>query len=152
MALIRQHYVSKPGPDMTHSFIGPAGAFATCFGCERERRGLHLHALPQDKLQASQLLDLVEQRASMPALRVAVLRDVISQLTWDHKLTIVSVIFALLGTVVTLTTSFPLGGILLESVRSTFAIAITLSIVYIIVVIVFMICRQYYASRLVWGF
>jgi len=150
IALIRSHYTSLP--DMTHSFFGPAGAFATCFDCERESRGLHLHASPQDKSEASRLLSQVEHKASNSALKVAVLRKVISELTYNHKLTIVSVIFTLLGAIVTLMTRFPLGGILADSVRVALGIAVTLSLVYIIVVLLLMIAREYYASRLVWRF
>ena len=148
--LIRAHY--SEAPDVTHSFVGLAGTFATCFKCEREGRGLHFHALPRDKTEASRLLSGVESSVGNTALRYAELGRVISELTWGHKLTIISVILTALASVATLTTSFPLVGILLESVRLGFWAVLVLSLLYLVVIIVFVIARAYYGSRLVWRF
>jgi hypothetical protein len=151
MDLIRTHY-HYPTPDMTHSFFGPAGAFATCFVCERESRGLHLHvhvSSPHGKDTAFQVLNKIEANVSKPALRYGMLRRVISELTWGHKLTLVSVILAVLGTMTTLAGSFALTGMLLESVKAGFGIVLVLSLAYIIAVLLFVIARVYYGSRLV---
>jgi hypothetical protein len=148
--LIRNHY--KEAPDVTHSFVGLAGTFATCFECEREGRGLHFHALPQDKAEASRLLSSVESNVGNTALRYAELGRVISELTWGHKLTVISVILTALASVATLTTNFPLVGVLLESVRFGFWFVLVLSLLYLVVIILFVIARAYYGSRLVWRF
>jgi hypothetical protein len=126
-------------PDMTHSFFGANGCFAVCFRCAKEQRGLHIHVCANND-DAYKDLEKVERHAGNPALKVASLKSIISDLTWNHKLTVLSVIFALLG------------GVLNITVQSAFTLTILLSIIYLVAVLSLMILRAFYASKLIRSF
>jgi len=135
-------------PDMTHSFFGVNGYFAVCFKCAKEKRGLHIH-MHASKPEAYKDIEKVERYVGNPALKIASLKNTISDLTWNHKLTILSVIFTLLGSILTLTVQLALPAPLLLIVQSTFTFAILLSIIYLVTVLLLMILRAYYASKLI---
>jgi len=146
LSLLGSGYSEKP--DMSHAFFGANGYFVICFKCVKENRGLHIHMIPNSP-QAHKDVEQVEHNVGNPALKVASLKNTISELTWDNKLTILSVIFTLLGSIVTMTLQLALSGLLLLVVQTAFTIATLLSIIYLVTVLLLMIQRAYYASKLV---
>jgi len=146
LSLLGSSYPDKP--DMSHAFFGTNGSFVICFKCIKENRGLHIHMIPNNQ-QAHRDVEQVEHNVGNPALKVASLKDTISDLTWDNKLTILSAILALLGIIVNMTLQLALSGSLLLLVQATFTIATLLSIGYLIAVLLLMIQRAYFASKLV---
>jgi hypothetical protein len=147
-ALVRSSYRFRP--DMTQSFFGGSGIFATCYGCEQEPRGLHIHSLPSSKTEADGLLSRIERRIRTPALRVFLLRSRIPQLTLGHKFTVFTGMYAIIGTILGLTASFPLGSQLQQPVVFLFSLTVLLSFLYFFGIVLAMFVLYYYEMKLVW--
>jgi len=137
-------------PDMSLSFFGSNYAFAICHRCEKESRGLHLHVFPGSDKVALEYLSDVTRDISNPINRMNMLDYNIGRLTWDHKMTVLSVIVAFVSYLVVQSTnlfsSVPFTDIFMLLSSFTFV----LTILYLILVMILVLARAIYAYKFVW--
>jgi len=139
-------------PDMPLSFIGSKRAFAICYECEKEWRGLHIHIFPNTDHVALDQVNSIMDCISGSINRMNLLDFNISRLTWNHKMTVLTTIIALISYLAAQSTDISATAFYFSSVFTSLCIVtFIIAVVYILLVMILILARSVYAYKFIWG-
>jgi hypothetical protein len=136
-------------PDVTNCFSSRDGLIAVCYGCQKEKRGLHIHALPTNASKIASDLAIVRRKVGESASKAQAWKWSVSELTGGHGKTVVAAVVTSIAALV----SFFVKVNLPEPYFTLFNVAIVASlcmaVAYFILILVLLFVHAYYVTRII---